>query len=121
FLIIFVVFFYCIEGYATGFIRSTLDFISFVGSFVLGLTFYSFFSNILVEHFSIPKGFSNAIGFFIAAFISEIILTLVFRQFLRFIYETLEFPPKTRSFIRVNRLAGIIPGFLSSVVLLSFI
>jgi uncharacterized protein YkwD len=120
-LILFVILIYLIEGYGLGFIRSTIDFITFIGSFVLGLTFYTFFATILVKQFSIPQGFSNAIGFFVTAFIFEVILTIIFRRFLVLVYSILKFDAQTEIVKKMNKILGTIPGFASAIVLLSFI
>ncbi len=121
FLIILIVLIYVIEGYGLGFLRAFLDFITFIGSFILGLTFYSFFSQVLVKHLAVPRGFANAAGFFIAAFISEIILAIIFRQFFLFLYSTTNFEKKPPYFKNLNKILGVIPGFLSAIILLSFI
>lgn len=120
-LILIVIAIYLIEGWGLGFIRSLVDFISFIGSFVLGLTFYSVFADLLVKHFAIPQGFANAGGFFIAAFISEIILVIVFRRLLILFYSYTNFDKRTLLFKKLNKLLGVLPSFLSAVVLLSFI
>jgi len=120
-LILIVVLIYLIEGWGLGFIRASADFISFIGSFILGLTFYPFFANLLVKYFAIPQGFANAGGFFIAAFISEIVLAIVFRRFLVLFYSTTNFDKRPKIFKRLNKAFGVLPSFLSAVVLLSFI
>lgn len=120
-LIIIVVLIYLIEGWGLGFIRAFADFISFIGSFILGLTFYSFFANLLVKHLAIPQGFANAGGFFIAAFISEILLAVVFRRLLILFYSSTNFERRPKIFKMLNKIFGVIPSFLSAVVLLSFI
>ena len=120
-LIIFVVIIYLIEGYGLGFLRATVDFLTFIGSFVLGLTFYSFFASFLVNHLHIPQGFANAAGFFLGAFISEIVLTIVFRKFLILAYDTLKFNQQSDVVKNLNKILGILPGFASAIVLLSFV
>lgn len=118
FLIIFVVIFYAIEGYAVGFLRSILDFLSFVISFLFALTFYNFFASFLVSHSSLTQGFANAIGFFIAAFIAEVCLSLLFRQIV-IIGNLKSYAAKVDP--RLFNFLGIIPGFLSALVLTTFI
>lgn len=117
--IIVVIVVYIIEGYAIGFIRETADFISFILSFLFGLTFYTVFGSILVNSFHIPKGFGNALGFFLGAFFSQIVLMIIFRYvFLPFILD------RAKDFNyseKLEKFAGIIPGILSALVLLSFI
>lgn len=119
FAIVLVILIYVLEGYAIGFIRGTADFISFIVSFLFGLSFYDVVGTLLVNQFDIPKGFSNAIGFFIGAFICEIMLTLLFRFVV--------LPPvveKSEDFSiskRIEKITGILPGILSAIVLLSFV
>lgn len=117
--IILVIVVYAIEGYALGFIKGFADFISFVISFLFGLTFYDIFSAFLVNNLNIPKGFGNALGFFLGAFICEVALTLLFRfVILPFVLDRIEsfnYPKE------LEKLAGIMPGIFSAVVLLAFV
>ncbi len=114
-----IVAFYALEGYALGFIKGFADFISFLASFLFGLTFYDIFGDFLVNTFSIPKGFGNALGFFLAAFVCEVALTILLRSIiLPFIFKSLEkinYPKKA------EKILGILPGVSSAFVLLSFI
>jgi len=114
FLIFFIFIFYAIEGYSIGFILASFDFISFIFSFVLGLKFYSFFSDLLVSQFSIPQGFANAIGFFIIVFVSEITINIFLRRLVKYF-------PKHKVFQFFNKYFGFIPGLLSAALLLSFL
>lgn len=118
-VIIFIIIVFVIEGYALGFIRGILDFLSFIISFAFALTFYDIFGQILVMVFLVPQGLSNAIGFFLAAILCEIIITLVIRYFvLPFILDRtgdIDYPKG------MEKAMGIIPGILSAVVLLAFL
>lgn len=117
--IVLVVLVYVLEGYAIGFIRGTADFISFVLSFLFGLSFYDVFGSLLVNSLNIPKGFGDAIGFFLGAFICEIMLTLIFRFVIlpAVVDKTddLNYPKSA------EKIAGIVPGVLSAIVLLAFV
>ncbi len=115
--IILVLVLYGIEGMSAGFLASIADLLSFVISFSSGLTFYSFFGRILVNNFSIPSGFANAIGFFITAFLTEIFVSIVLRRFI----QTLA-PIKRIKVLKI--LDGLLGGFaavLSGILLASFI
>lgn len=118
-LIIIVILIYAFEGYAVGFLRSLSDFISFVLSFIFALSFYNIFALFLINVLHLPKGLSNAIGFFLAALICEICLTILFRSIV------LPFFHKRSKKLKIpedlGRIAGIVPGVLSAVVLLAFI
>lgn len=118
FVIILVILFYSIEGASAGFISAFLDLLAFLISFAAGLLFYSFFGKLLVDNFSIPSGFANAIGFFIGAFLIEIIASFIFRNFVA--DKLFKFWPQnfTRSF---NNLLGAFMGTFSAILLLSFI
>lgn len=118
FVIILVILFYATEGAGAGFIASFLDLGAFIISFMAGITFYSFFGKILVANFSIPIGFANAIGFFIAAFLFEIIASFVLRRFLAG-YLFLLWPKNLAKVF--NNLLGAVLGAFSAVLLLSFI
>lgn len=117
--IIVVILIYAFEGYAVGFIRGVTDFISFVASFLFAITFYGVFGAFLTTYLHIPKGFSNAIGFFLAALVCEICLAVFFRSLiLPFVYKRSK---KLKIPEEVGRIAGIIPGIMSAIVLLAFI
>ncbi|MDO8460648.1 MAG: CvpA family protein, partial [Nanoarchaeota archaeon] len=117
--IVFIIIIYAFEGYAVGFIKGTADFISFIISFIFGLTFYNVFSLILVSSFQIPNGIGNSLGFFIGSFICEVSLILIFRIVIMPTIieksEKIDFPKL------ISRIAGIFPGIFSSIVLLAFV
>lgn len=120
FVIILVLFFYAIEGYAVGFLASLLDLISFIFSFLIGLKGYSFIGKLLQSVLSISAGFANALAFLLATSVSEIILGYFLRHF---VY--------ARYFSRINfkgtflkytdKFLGAILGVLSGLILFSFI
>lgn len=117
--ILIIIFIYILEGYAIGFTRGVLDFLSFIFSFLFALSFYGVFGGLLTNYLNIPIGFSNAIGFFMAAFISEVLLTILFRSsFLPLISSYLK---KKKYPEEIGKFAGILPGILSAVVLLAFV
>lgn len=119
YVILIVLFFYAYDGYASGFIDALLDLISFVASFVIGLRFYTVFAALLINKFSIPQGFSNAIGFFIITFLAEIIIGIIIRKFFTFdLLASLRSGPFAKN---LNRILGIFPGLLSGAILVSFI
>lgn len=117
--VIIVVTIYALEGYSLGFIRSFTDFLTFVLSFAFGLTFYSVFGGFLVKTFHIPNGFGNAFGFFLGSFIFEVALTILLRYLI--LPVILGFLSKLKYSRRIEKIAGIIPGIFSAIVLLSFI
>ncbi|OGH17325.1 MAG: hypothetical protein A3C22_02015 [Candidatus Levybacteria bacterium RIFCSPHIGHO2_02_FULL_37_10] len=120
FIIITVLLFYSLEGYSLGFIASLLDLIGFVSSFIIGLKTYSFFSKALIEFFSIPPGFSNALGFLIAAFIAEIIIGLILRKIVYSKYFS-RFTFRGNLFKNIDHLSGLLFGIFSGFILFAFL
>ncbi|MDP2638415.1 MAG: CvpA family protein [Candidatus Levybacteria bacterium] len=112
YVILIILLFYVYEGYSSGFIAAIFDLGNFILSFLVGLRFYGIIAGVLVDKFSIPQGFSDAIGFFATTFLVEIIIGFLIRKFLIFN------PP---IFKRINKIFGIFPGILSGAVLISFI
>jgi uncharacterized protein YkwD len=104
--------FYAYGGYASGFMRASLDLANFVVSFLIGLRFYGFFGAFLTDKFSITHGFSDAIGFFIVTAIAESVASLLIEKF--FTFEILIFRG-------LNKVLGILPGVLSGTILISFV
>lgn len=127
-IILAVLIFYAFEAYFLGFIGASFDFASFVLSFALGLKFYGFFGQLLVNNFSMPKGFANASGFFIAAFIAELIASFVFRKLYAHLFTPLPGQKEsTKSilinpfFQKANHILGLLPGIASAFLLSSFL
>lgn len=104
--------FYAYKGYVSGFIRALLDLINFVLSFLIGLKFHGLIADILVHKFSIPQGFSDAIGFFIVTLIVQIAIGILIRKF---------FTAQPAFLKGFNKWFGIFPGILSGAILISFI
>ncbi len=120
-IIIIIVTIYAVEGYFLGFFTALVDFISFVLSFVLGLSFYSSLANILVNIFNIPQGFSNAIGFLVIAIVFEIIFSVFFRKLVFSLPLFIKTDSSKENIMFIEKTLGVIPGFLSGIVLSAFI
>ncbi|MDO8658909.1 MAG: CvpA family protein, partial [Candidatus Levybacteria bacterium] len=116
-LIIVVLIFYIYEGIALGFVGAFFDFLGFILSFALGIKFYGFFGGLIYEYFSIPLGFSNAIGFFVAAVIFEMFLNLLSKLILKKLSGVLK---QGSILAKINKPLGFIPGVFSALVLSSF-
>ncbi|EKD65447.1 MAG: hypothetical protein ACD_50C00083G0006 [uncultured bacterium] len=121
FVILIVLLFYSIEGFVGGFITSILDLVSFVVSFVTGLKYYGVIGAILVDNFSIPQGFSNAIGFFTIAFLLEMVIKLILGRIANARILSSTIYSKVPGFRFANRFLGIIPGLLSGFILVAFL
>lgn len=118
-VILTLILFYAIEGYALGGVNALFDLVTFTVSFIGGLKLYWLVSLGFTKLFPIPKGYADSIGFFLIAFAIEMILRFSLRRFVkkvnRKIYESKSLPGKLNNFI------GIFPGVLSGVVLLMFL
>lgn len=120
-IVVVVIVYYAIEGYSLGFILAFFDLVSFILSFLLALKSYIFVAKFLVTYFSIPIGFAHAIGFFLIAFISEIVFSILLRMLLRFL-PTFDSPKRIfRFFRRIDNFLGIIPGMMSAFIVLAFL
>ena len=119
-IIIIVLAFYALEGYSLGFIAALLDLIGFILSFTIGLKTYSFLAELLGKIFSIPSGFSNALGFLIAAFAAEIIIGLILRKIVYSKYFS-RFTIKDSLLKNIDHLAGLLFGIFSGLILFSFL
>lgn len=116
-VILIIFFFYAIEGYGVGFVRGLSDFIGFIISFIIALNFYTVAADFLVKQFSLPHGMSNALGFFLTAFIVEIFLAYVVLLFVRKGFRGLYM---MHVFGRLDRVFGIVPGVATALVLIAF-
>lgn len=112
YVILVVLLIYAYEGFSNGFIRSFFSLTAFVLSFLLGLRFYKVVATILVEKASLPQGFSSAIGFFVIAAFSQLLIGLLFLKLSAFRPRNLKWP---------NRILGIFPSVLSGLILISFV
>lgn len=112
---------YGIEGYFLGFLGSLVDLISFVASFIFGLSFYSTVAKLLVVYLHMPQGFANAVGFLVLAILFEIVLNILLKKFIfKLSVFTKTHTGKSRQLI-IGNLLGTLPGALSGIVLSAFI
>lgn len=116
-----VIIFYSYEGYLLGFILALLDFSSFILAFLFGLVAFSSVGSLLVHYFSLPQGVANAIGFFLVALVTEIVVSLLTRRFFRRMSERTQKHGVPPFLTKLNHPLGILPGLASSYILLSFI
>ncbi len=126
-IIIIVFFFYAMEGFSVGFVIASVDLISFIFSFIFGLRLYAIIGALLMQYLSVPHGFANAIGFFIVAIVSEIILSFFLRLLLVRIMrhlptQKLTNPNTGYAYLQtMNKVFGFFPGIASGMILLSFL
>jgi uncharacterized protein YkwD len=118
-LVVAVVIFYMIEGYAIGTISGLFDIISFLISFTAGLKLYKPLGNFLSQFLHLPQFVSHAVGFAFAAIIVELLLRIIQEKLTQ---EVQKIPYLQESLAaRINRLLGVIPGAFSGLVLLAFL
>ncbi len=118
-LILIVITIYMVEGYILGFWSSFYDFLSFIFSFIAGLSFYHLLSKLLVSYFSIPQGFANAASFFVIAFLFELIISFIIKN-LAMLKSEKEVKESDKTDFW-DKILGIIPSVLSAIVLISFV
>lgn len=120
-IIVVVVLFYVYEGYLLGFVLASLDLASFVLSFIIALKLYPLVAELLMLYFSLPIGLANAIGFFLVAFGAEVLLSILFRRFVRYI-PPIRLPDVIEKFFkRSDHWLGVLPGMISAFIILSFL
>ncbi len=114
-LVIIVVFsYFVIQSFKHGFWVSAVNFISFLSSLVLSLSFYNGLSNFININFSINGSTSDAIAFLISAIVLESAIGYI----LGFLISKLPKKILDHKFINVF---GIIPGVGESFVVVSFL
>lgn len=101
-----------------GFIHTILDVLGFLFSLLLSYRLYAFFGKIIAENFTIPRGIANAVGFFIAWFIAEIILYLIFTSLYQSFLHKLHRNPVDKS---LGYLAGAIQACIIFLFFISLI
>ncbi len=116
-----VIIFYLHEGYMLGFTLAFIDLSTFIISFILALKLYSAVGQVLVGVFDVPIGFANAGGFFLIAFLSELILSLLFRRAARYMPNISSENRIYQFFKKIDHFLGIFPGALSAFIILAFI
>lgn len=115
-----VILFYAYEGFQLGFVIAIADLLSFVLSFLIALKFYNLVGALLISHMQITPGFANALGFFILAFISEVILNILVRRLLVFLPPLPKDSSLDKMMKRTDHYLGIVPGIISALIVLAF-
>jgi uncharacterized protein YkwD len=122
-VVVAVILFYAHEGYTLGFTLAFLDLASFVLSFIGALKFYGLVAHFFITYLSMPIGFANAVGFFVVAFVSEIILSILFRKLFSLLPHSKLHTHSAiyRWYQTADHFLGFIPGIISSFIVLSFL
>ncbi len=120
-IILLIVIFYIHEGYSLGFTLSLLDLVSFIIAFIAALKFYMLVAGFFTFFFGMPLGAANALGFFLVAFISEVILSLLSRRIVRYLPGLPPGSRISRLFTLTNHWLGILPGIVSAFIIIAFL
>ena len=113
-LIILAFLIYLFGGIRRGFILGLLDLTSFILSFFSAVKFYSFGASLLIANFNLPRGISNALGFLLVGFISELILSFVAHQIIKYI-------PLSWRANRIEKIFGVLPAVGNTLISSAFI
>jgi uncharacterized protein YkwD len=119
--VLIILFFYSLEGFSSGILIATVDLISFVLSFLAGITFYAGIASVLTKFLPISHGFANAIGFFAAAVLVEIMVNIILKILIAKVALFQLLIPSVGPIKIVSKLLGIIPGLCSGLLLAAFI
>ncbi len=118
-LIIGILIFYGLEGYALGALSAFLELVKFIVSFAIALKFYSITGLIILRFFAIPNGIANAIGFFLTALAAELILKLIEGLIVDYVYKI---KLKKLTILKVlNNFVGIIFSIVSGLIFIMFL
>lgn len=98
-----------------GFINTFLEGVAFIFSLIFSYKFYPFFGRLLILNFSFPKGIAQAVGFFIAWFLAELIFSVIALRLLAKLFDRFQKHP-------VNKALGFIGAiFQASLIFLFFV
>lgn len=111
-LILMVMGIWVVDGTSRGFWSLVFQLASFVGSFVLGFRFYKFAGQFLIDNFSLPHSFANALGFILVVILLQIIIGIFLGRFLE------KIPKKVLS-SRFLQAASFVPALLDCVIAIS--
>lgn len=113
-VILFVLVYYGLEALRFGFWGIIVDFISFLGSFIISLRAYKFTADLLKSNFNLPASFGNALGFIITSVFLEIVLSYLFTYLISLL-------PKKIRLSKLHKFLGIVPALGEALVLIAFI
>lgn len=113
-LIITILIYYIINSFNYGFWGLIINFVSFLGSFLISLRVYKFASNLLALNFNLPDSYASALGFVVTAVVIEIALSYLFKFLVSLI------PKKIRNH-KLHKVLGIIPSLGEAFILIAFL
>jgi uncharacterized protein YkwD/uncharacterized membrane protein required for colicin V production len=113
-IILLVIIYFASEAWRHGFWVILVDFISFLGSILISLSFYKYLALFLRSNFSLSNSISNAIGFLAMAIVTEGVLGFILARFLHKVPEKL----RERTSLKI---AAMIPAVGEGLILIAFI
>jgi uncharacterized protein YkwD len=108
-LLILVVLSSILYGWQRGFILGLLDLVRWIGSLLIGLRFYPPVAEGLKAIFGWPEAWAMPVGFLLTAAVAGVLIHLVGYALLRRVSRAVHHG-------RINRLLGLVPGFISGVI-----
>lgn len=124
-IILLAVFFYLLAGWGRGFILGILDLSGFILSFIVSLRFYSFFGELLIANFALPKGIANAAGFLLSGILTEMVISTSINFLFPRLYPLLisKFQKKKifQHLSHFEKFLGFIPAMGEAVIFTAFI
>lgn len=106
---------YVVEGVQRGFWAQVADLASFLGSLFIALRGYHVGARLLVDNFSLPNSFANALGFILVAFLAQTVLSFL-------VYEKV-LPQLPGKLFRGSwtRIVAILPAALDASILIAVV
>ena len=101
-------------GYRRGFINSFLDLTRWAGALILAAILYDNAADLLAKNFPVREEWQKPLSFFIVFITALVFLWLLFTLIKKIVPQELQY-----SF--VNKIAGLIPGFLTGVAVSLFL
>lgn len=102
-----------------------LDLLGFFVSFLTALKFYSLVGGLLRDHFTVSHGIANAIGFFIAGILSELIYSFSANYIVNNFYSKIRSSPNDKGKLsllkRQDYWFGFIPAVGEALIFTAFI
>lgn len=108
-LLILIIVLSILGGWQRGFISGLLDLVRWVGSLLIGLRYYQTVAQWLAPHAAWPEIWNRPLAFIITAAVSSILIQIAGYFLLRRV------PEKVHK-STVNRLLGMLPGFVNGII-----
>ncbi len=122
-LIILLTVYYLITGWRRGFVLGMTDLAGLLFSFLVALHFYSLVATGLATWFDLPQGMTKALGFLLAGFFTEAVVSFPIECLYRLTYTNLRdrFSAKTfQRMMRVDVWLGCVPASMEGLIAASF-